>query len=347
MKKKRIAFAWFDLVKLLQDTSYPDHLASQLGFSDSAKLLEILKDCTDILCVERGGIKDYSNKRKRHITPDDLIALPSLSKRIKRLCQDNSIEWCVKHYGFDAPSGKLPFEIDRLDLLSLHVLNSLDEAFAEAETSSASVCVSSNLSQAIYCWDRLQDKKRDEEKSHIMVDGLYRFYKTSKKNNQLDAGLNRAALNFTAAARYDLFIANMLLHFVYSDQFTDVNWDSLNNFVESWVQPLVEVINKRHPTFARMLIGHNNIFQDAELIAPDRLKRVAQQINYFDSGLLGRWIVKPIPTIHSDDNMWERAMLKLELEWMEEPNFHFMYPQIRDLSVYATPDHNVISNNSP
>lgn len=95
-EKKRIAFAWFDLVKLLQDPSYPDHLASQLGFFDSAKLLEILKDCTDILCVERGGIKDYSNKRKRHITPDDLIALPSLSKRIKRLCQDNSIEWCVR-----------------------------------------------------------------------------------------------------------------------------------------------------------------------------------------------------------------------------------------------------------
>jgi len=32
-------------------------------------------------------------------------------------------------------------------------------------------------------------------------------------------------------------------------------------------------------------------------------------------------------------------MLRLELVWMEEPTFHFKYPQFRDLSDYLTTPH--------
>lgn len=334
MKKKRIAFAWFDLGKLLQDPAYSVQLVSKLNFFDPTELFTILKDCTDVLCEERADNKDYSNTRKRHITPDDLIVLPSFSKRIKQLCQDNSIEWCVKHYGFDAPSGKFPFEIDRLDMLALHVLNSLDEAYAIAESNSSSLQCSLKLAHVIYCWDSLQEKILGVEKSRLMVDGLLRLYKTSKENNQLEAGLTRAALNKTAAARRDLLIANLLLILVYTGDDKDKTWHSLHDFANYWLELLDGLIKEEYPIFASMLVGHADVNRDAVLFTLEKLQKIVQEINHFDKELVGKLIAKPIPEIDSKFEHWGSAMLDLKLDWVL-PAEGGWYPRIVDLTDYV------------
>lgn len=319
MKKK--PFAWFDLTRLFEDPTYPSQLASELRYSDSAKLAEALNGCTDILLVERDDFKNYKNKRNRHITQEVLRDLPSQSNKISNLCRAYSIEWCANYPEFDLNFIKFPFEIDSLDLLSLHVLNLIDEAFSkvgdgDSNNPDALVC----LLQALICWHRLLEKNANLTYSKNIAAVELRLEKKLNKNKQMAAGLYTAAGNRMRSVHDDLRIAFILLFLLNDESNKKKSWRSLNEFVDGIDQAINDGL-KYVPLKAQK--------SDLNNVSDIRLKEVIKEINHFDKALLSSFVNKPIPDIKAENSRW--LHYKIVKEWQPEFNFTYLAMETEEM----------------
>ena len=101
MEEQIKSFEWFNLDRLQHDPAYPGELASQFHYPNDNPfpLGEILSSCIQILLDTR-ACKNYKNKRIKHINEQALIGLPSLSNKIKKLCRDYPVDWCIYHPDF-------------------------------------------------------------------------------------------------------------------------------------------------------------------------------------------------------------------------------------------------------
>jgi hypothetical protein len=344
MVKKRNSFAWFDLTRLSQDPTYPSELASRLQYPYPDKLAETLNFCIDILIVPRDGIKDYKNERKRHITQADLSAFPKLSKELKKLCRVNTINWCVRHLGFVVPRSRFfPFEIDLLDMLALHILNYIDEAFSEAESTHGNSDKLENFSKAVYCWDKLQEKRAAWVASLKMTTDFLGLYKETKKINWWMTGQIAAINNKTNAVLTDLLLANILLNKLYAKSNKDKIWLTVSSFVKHWVKELQAICYEEFPVIEQLLARTQESNSQNELITPVRIKRVIQEINRLDETLLIHRITESIPKIDprkSKMRIFNLELINLEIIWLQED---YIFPFImRDTKFYhiKPPDKN-------
>lgn len=310
----RKPFTWFDLTRLLEDSTYVNQLASELRYSDTSKLSEVLKDCTDILLARREGVKDYKNKRTLHFNQNVLSDLPRQTGKIKKLCKSNMIEWWVKSQCFELYLVEFQFAIDQLDLLALLTLNYLDEAFAVMGNCDPTIPDSDqNLNKAFKYWEILQQRKPQWLESKRKGEVFLKLYKTESKHKQAVAGLWSAAENRVKAVGDDLRITFILLHLLNHETNKKSSWRSLNELVE-------DALNDVNEGLAYVPLQA----QSAELniVSLLRLKSVIKEINHFDSEMLAPFIDRPIPSIKTENSRWRHY--KIVKKWHDDLQFTYL-----------------------
>lgn len=310
---KRKPFTWYDLSRLMDDTTYPNQLATGLQYSDPIRLAEVLKDCTEILLARREGVKDYENMRNKHINQAVLSDLSKWSGKIKKLCKSDKVGYWVKSPSFKLYFVEFHFEIDQMDLLSLMTLNHFDEAIsAVAICDLADPNTKENLDLALQCWEMLQVRKAEMLESQRMGEVFLKLYKTVNKHKQAAAGRVTAAGNRMRAVGDDLRIAYILLFLLSDETNNNKCWHSLNAFVDA----LLNAVNERLQ-YVKLRAQSAGL----ESVSEFRLNQVIKEINHFNSGLLGSFVKKPIPGIKAEDSRWKHYKIVEKLQ----PNLQFTY----------------------
>lgn len=304
-------FAWFDLTRLRQDQTYPTHLSTQLGWSESDKLALILNDCADILLDERCGIKDYKNMRKRHFNEEVLNDLPILANKIKKLCESFPVETCVQEEVFSWPSKNqqivvrkiFPLEIDMLDLVSLQILNYFDEAFTQSMIGERN-----ELEEKIFFlrlqihWQKLKGIEIEYSfGTKIKLVELKRDVRLNKLN-QSGAGQVAAALNRMKVVDDDIYIANIFLLLINHENFRMMSHDSLNK-AAAYFYMIISNCLEEVPLSSQVKITS---------IPKSRVADVIKEINHVSPELLIRTVLgkqfpltkRPIPNITDEKSSW-------------------------------------------
>ncbi len=326
-------FAWFDLTRLRKDQTYPTYLSTQLGWPESDKLALILNDCVEILLAERSGIKDYKNKRKRHFNEEVLNDLPNLANKIKKLCQSFPIETCVREEVFAWPSKDqqialrkiFPLEIDMLDLVSLQILNYLDEAFAQSTTGERN-----ELEEKIFFlrlqihWQKLKEIEIEYSfGTKIKLVELKRDDRLSKEN-QAGAGRSAAAVNRMKVVDDDIYIANIFLLLINHENFRMKAHDSLNK-AAAYFYMIISNCLEEVPLSSQVKITS---------IPKSRVSDVIKEINHVSPELLIRTVLgkqfplitRPIPTISEEKSSWR--FYKIVSRFDPETNLLRLYREL-------------------
>jgi len=333
-------FAWFDLTRLRQDQSYPTCLSNQLGYAEADKLTLVLNDCAEILLAERDSIKDYKNNRKRHFNEEVLNNLPHLANKIKKLCLSYSIEACNRQVGFKGPSedqqiitpNTFPLEIDLLDLIALHLINYLDEAFSQsADSNPNNTRVIQYVERAMFCRKILQEKILVSADQLKMSTALFTLAKDSRRLNQSEEGLISADVTRMKVVLDDLFIANIILALINLEDFKRIQWNSLNKLAEEF-QPEINDCLDRYPLRNQTEISS---------VTLARLKRVIKEINHVAPELLIRNVNekqiracnRPIPTISNEESTWRHY--KIQAKYSEELTLTILYTEYNDPTAFS------------
>jgi len=305
----------------MQDPTYPVQLATELRYPDSQKLGEVLKDCVDILVVEREGVKDYNNTRKRRIDNVVVNDLPKYATKIKKLLQHNMFDFWLKAPSFKLHFVEFHFDIDQLDLLSLLTLNSIDEAIFESGVGDSSgQNTLPSLNKALDYWETLQVRKGDWIENTRTSDVFLHLYRTVSRNKQKAAGRISAESNKVKAIADDLQIAYILLLLLSDESNDKKSWRSLNEFVEGVVNAINEGL--RHvPLKAQKT--------DLDSVSVIRLKAVIKEINHFDKGILNSFVIKPIPDIKAENSRWRHY--KIVKKWNEDFQFTYLDVEAKEI----------------